>query len=441
MPHHAVTQHGRPCVVSHDSRAVLCACSPFRSYLMFEVLESAWEEFIKKINPPKNTAAAAAAGGAPTSQGAGRHERTASTAMVPVATTVMAPSAAASVPPPSSSFSFGVPVPAAVPSVSVSIASKDAAKPLDLEGLIKAHKVFLQQILDKVRAETNTRSEGSGCGQAPDLSLGVLCSCVFASLQALLGVDSQALLSQLLSLFQLILSFCAFTDRLYEFLGAEIERREAQQAQHARQKSGSAWGASALAAVKSAADPSLVACVHTLTGFLRDFQRLSHDFSVQFREFLRALKQSNQGEAADKIGGKAHATNSGATMGTPSKAAAPGVSEWDVDEDGLDRSGDSMMSPLPLGRTTSNSAAVSRAPRPASANLHELDFLRFRLDFNEYYRTNKEAHRRRQAEYEQQQARMAPKPPLTSAQLQQRAAAAAASHPPGRVVHSKGWEE
>lgn len=131
---------------------------------MFEVLESAWEEFIKKINPVKPAAApTAAAGGVPSSLGSGRHERTASTAIVPVATGVAAPASASSASHTAASFAFGgAAAPAAASSGPASAASNAAPKPLDLEGLIKAHKVFLQQIMDKVSSESERALRGSG---------------------------------------------------------------------------------------------------------------------------------------------------------------------------------------------------------------------------------------------------------------------------------------
>jgi hypothetical protein len=60
-----------------------------------------------------------------------------------------------------------------------------------------------------------------------------------------------------------------------------------------------------------------------------------------------------------------------------------------------------MASPSGAGGTapSQSGGVLSARAQRAATNLHDLEFLRFRLDFNEYYRNNKEEHARRHAAY------------------------------------------
>ena len=253
------------------------------------------------------------------------------------------------------------------------------------------------------------------------------------SSQALLGGDSQPLLPQLQSLFKLILSFSVFSERLYDFLHAEMDRREAAQRQVARSEKAGTWGVSAAQSAGRGDAAANAALVAALADFLVEFQRLAHDWHAQLRTFMKALKSTNR-EAHDRLGGGGvGAAAGGAGMGAGSRApmatagealrSSPIYGDEDDEEEEeseLDRS--AFGSPLPVSKSSAAAAAAAAAAmaspngtgnnapfqsggvlsaraQRAVTNLHDLEFLRFRLDFNEYYRNNKEEHARRHAAY------------------------------------------
>lgn len=294
---------------------------------------------------------------------------------------------------------------------------------------------------------------------------------MWSSVQALLGGDSQPLLPQLQSLFKLILSFSVFSERLYDFLHAEMERREAAQRQVSRSEKTGTWGVSAAQSAGRGDAATNAALVAALAAFLVEFQRLAHEWQAQLRAFLKALKSTNR-EAHDRLGGAAGAAGAAAGGRAPTPAESLRSSptyadeEDDEEESELDRS--AFGSPLPLSKSSAAAAAaaaamaspngsVGAAPQSgvlsaraqrAASNLHDLEFLRFRLDFNEYYRNNKEEHARRHAAYvalhghtdasaasKAQSARAPPAP--SAARLASRANTAAAPS----FVNPRAWEE
>lgn len=108
--------------------------SNLHSYMMFEVLECAWDEFVNKIRMGPNARLDNASA---TNGHASKATTTPNTPRGVVSfanfnTTVTSPSQTGPV--------------------------KEQPKPLDLDGLIHAHKIFLQQIVDKVRARVDCKS-------------------------------------------------------------------------------------------------------------------------------------------------------------------------------------------------------------------------------------------------------------------------------------------
>jgi hypothetical protein len=386
------------------------------SYIMFEVLETAWDEFAHKIRavqeqvdqqqqqqqqqtqtpaavpaPISATAAAAAASFGATATAAAqpissRHTRASSSmALVPLSSTTTAaassfgavPSAAAAVASSSSSSAL------------MSMMSKERVKPLDLDGLIHAHRVFLSTIHTK----------------------------------ALFGGPDGVLLPALLGLFKLVLSFAQFNERLHAFLRAEFERRDRARMQAGRSEAQGKWGVSAARAVAGGATNSAT-LVSALAGFLAELQRLAHDWGGQFRAFRAALKQTpGQRDAAERLGGRPVAGSNNLPQQHPQHQQQ---SHWGggVDDDwagngmGGDGEEDDPFGSPDAATAASNLFASPRRPSTSSrpgeqqqqmqqllqareaAQRHDRDFLRFRLDFNEFFKLNREAHLRRAEAYE-----------------------------------------
>jgi len=362
------------------------------SYLMFEVLECAWTEFARKIGLDErmpdvninnaNTATGVATGthAVPSGRASTRVSQPSSprASVIPSSTTASSTVGSGVM---RGTFTFNPsstaassPTSPSKPQQSQPATGKDSTPQhsLDLDGLIRAHKVFLQQIVDK----------------------------------ALLGGDSQPLFPQLQTLFQLILSFTSFNDRLYECLERELERRASIRANIARTERTGGWGVGARGLGAQSLQPFLA----SLTTLMREFRSIASQWRSHLSTFLRALKHANR-SAHKRIGSMTMMDEIGDNFeeNVEGKNTQDDEDEDVDDEEEEDGALDESVAPLPSAPTPAHALSsplpsqrsrsqLLRAQRAAS-NLHDLDFLRFRLDFNEFYLLNKKEHARQVAEH------------------------------------------
>lgn len=124
------------------------------------------------------------------------------------------------------------------------------------------------------------------------------------------------------------------------------------------------------------------AFLRALTGFVREFAALQHAFHTALVGFLRALRETNRAATL--------AAKLGATKTDEEEEAELAAQAREMDDE------PSTMHPA----SQSTSSSVSVRARRAALHLHSLDFLRFRLDFSEFYTVHRKEHMRILARHE-----------------------------------------
>lgn len=198
-----------------------------------------------------------------------------------------------------------------------------------------------------------------------------------------MGGSGGSLYPQLLTLFDLLLSFTSFHTRLYNFLGTEVARRKELARAAARSAETGKWNT---AATKNEEAKRIF--VVELSKCVREFSTINQRFHSTLLAFHRALKEANRA-AVEAVKRTAREENDG-------------------DEDEVD--GDSAMAVAAMHAHTRRSTprdilgspqpSIERKARRQALHLHSLDFLRFRLDFNEFYAVNKRMQQAILAQYE-----------------------------------------
>lgn len=352
--------------------------SNLHSYVMFEVLECSWEEFVKKVDPQRrdigkgfyttnttatmnyqqfatasqltvstrpqsaigSTVPASASGGVAAN---GFNEQVGGVKSLNGISTIISPTSSLATQQLTSPSSSN---PSAVTS--------HPPKPLDLDGLIYAHKMFIQQVVDK----------------------------------ALMGGSSGALHPHMLTLFDLILSFTTFHSRLYSFLTSELTRRQELARAAARSADTGKWTTGL-----GRQDESKRLFILELSGCVREFGEVNHRFHSSLLKFHRALKDTNR-KATDAV-----------------KRVRDYDQEDDADgeeENMIDESTMSNFRRPPTDFLGTPQPSAERKARRMALHLHSLDFLRFRLDFNEFYAVNKKTHASMISAYEKANQKVNP---------------------------------